>query len=194
VKGFFQNIWSQIKELWQAIESTFDEVVTVIESILDLKTIVTEELNTFITTAREALKDTSDFAERVKTLKQRLVRADVAFQIFDDIRTGALKNFIETQIGDLQTEVGNQFSEVSAVIQGIGAAKPRGTGLLTKIVDAVKAIEKGWKVVAFIVHALTGLTPVLQAFQAKLSEYEGIILPQDSPRRFLTETYSKRVR
>ena len=172
--GFFQGLFHQ---------STF-----VIDQIEQVKSEVKSEFHTLIEAAKEATKDSADFVDRAKHLKSHLIRADLVFKLIDEIRTGELKKFAVDTMQELDGDVAATLTEVINTGRSIGVLKTQ-----SSFVTTLLKILGIWLQIKKIVVTLHNILPVIEQVNAKLKEFEGIILPQKSKRTLETATYYKRV-
>jgi hypothetical protein len=150
----------------------------VINEIENVKSEVKTEFDDIITQAKDLTKESKDFADRVHNLKSKLVRADLVFELLDEIRTGELRNFAVNSYNDLNTNFAQTLQEVIATGQSIGTLRSA-SGLISTLAKILGV----WIQVGKIVHTLRNVLPVIQQVEAKITKFEGIILQQTNRRK-----------
>lgn len=186
--GFFDNLWGKIGELLNYLQSLAQAVIDQIELTVNVKAVVQEDMKALVEEWKLATERSLDFADRVKNLRAHAIRADTIFEFVDDIRTGALRDWVETEIGSLQSTFSSTLEEISTIGSQLHILRNPATGLINWIV----AIRKVWVMIDAVVQALHKFTPILQEINDKLATYEDVIMPQTNPRIRLKKTISAR--
>jgi len=183
--GFFDDLTNWWDDTWNSIVGQFDGIVEAVEEVLNIKEIAIEEFDAVIEEMSEVAKGSEDFAERVRTLRGKVVRADVAFQLIDDIRSGQLRQFLKI-FQDLKVTFDSGFQEVLEAGRNIGLVKSTPTGgpaqVLSKVLDVIHGICKGYKILAVTAHAMHEFVPIIKEIREKLDGYEDIIMQQGNQR------------
>jgi hypothetical protein len=186
---------SLLDNIWNAVTGFLSEIESSVSDVLNIKEIATEELSSLLKDLNNATKGLKDFEHRVKTLRGRVIRADIAFKLIDEIRTGELRDFVTNTLGDLRQTILSSLEEGIAAGQQLRVVKSGGpVNLVKSIIDLIQKVYKGYAIVTAILHALHQLVPIVHSITQKLEEFEGIVMPQNSDRSKVTESYYKRKR
>jgi hypothetical protein len=189
--GFFDKIHAFI----QWIEDAWNGIVALVEDLVDIRSIIEDDFNATVATFKDLTQETQDFAEKITTLKRRVIRADEIFQLIEEIRTGELKEFLVDTLGELKGETQNAFNDALSAGQSLGAFRTGQLGSPNAVVEFVKRIVTVAALLAKFVHALKAIQPALEKINQKVAEFEGIILSQSRPKVKVTDPgyhYSRR--
>lgn len=184
----FDEFWNKLGQFFQGIK---DEVVTIIsgvfgeiENVLSLKSILQEDFNNLVEKLKEITEDSTDFADRVKKLRGKLIRAEIAFEFVEDIKTGKIKDLID-ELVEVKDNVASNLDEAVSSAQKIGAIKATGFGKV--IVEVFHKVTEVYTIVVKFVHACQTLVPIFEEIAGLLERYESIVLQQKNPRKSVTE-------
>jgi hypothetical protein len=186
--GFFGDFWNKISEYVHYLELLGKEALLLVGVILDIKAEVNADFEGLLQELKDALQESTDFAQRVKTLRTHAIRADIVFQFIEDLRTGELKKFCVDTLGTMHSDLAHTMDEIAAAGSSLKILKNPGVGVL----NFLSKIITIWSAIATIVKALHGIVPVVKAFADKLAEFEGVIMKQTNPRIRLKKTISAR--
>jgi phage-related protein len=178
---------SFLDDLFSFFQGLFQQSNIVINEIESVKGEVKADLDGIIQTAKDLTKSSQDFANRVKHLKRHVIRADIVFEFIDDIRTGKLRDFAVDTYNDLNADIAQTLQEVIATGKSIGLLKTQ-SGFIKTLLKILGI----WLQIAKVVHSLRNILPVIQEVQQKIERLESVIMPQNSPRTYVTEHYRKR--
>jgi hypothetical protein len=188
--GFFQSIWGNIKEILLWLEFLVDQIGAQIILIDTIKGLVKSDLQEIITELKGIVEDEQNFVERAKNIRVHVVRADLVFKLWEDIRSGELKTFYLEEIVPLEHTILGAIDNFLQTGQQVGVLKTRGPG--GAIIDFIHKIATAWAQVLVVVGILKGVVPIVKQIRAKLSEIESIIMQQGNPRIRLKKTISAR--
>jgi hypothetical protein len=184
---------SFLDDIFNAVANFLGEIESAVTDVLNIKEIAQEELTTLIADLTKATSSLKDFEARVKTLRGRVIRADIAFEFIDEIRSGELRDFVTTTLTDLKSTVLSTLDGVISAGQEFKVVKQSGPiNIVKSFIGLIQKIYKGYAIVASLLHALHQIVPIVEKISAKLETFEDIILPQDSVRTVVTDTYRKR--
>lgn len=174
--SFFSDIKAAILDLLSSVEQTVSDV-------LNIKEIAQEEFKQLEADFDEATKDFEDFEERVKSLRTKVIRADIAFELVDNLRKVNFRSF-KDQIAELKTSVLDNVGEFVKEAQDVGAAKTVGPiTAVSKIIGFIRGIGTAWKLIAFVTHALRAIPPIADQMVKELHRLESIVMQQTKPER-----------
>jgi len=182
-----------LDNIWNAVTGFLAEIESAVTDVLNIKEIANEELTALLAELDEATKSLQDFEHRVKTLRGRVIRADIAFKLVDEIRTGELRAFVTNTLGELKSTILTTLQEGIDAGQNFRIVKSSGPINLVKgFINLIQKVYKGYAIVTVVLHSLRAIVPIVHSIAKKLEEFEGIIMPQNSARSRTTETYYKR--
>ena len=184
---------SFLDNIWNAITSFLSEIESSVTDVINIKEIAREELASLLKDLKDATKGLEDFEQRIKTLRSHVIRADVAFKLIDEIRTGELRDFVTNTLEDLRKTILTSLEEGIQAGQDLRVVKSSGPiNLVKSIINLIQKIYKGYAIVTAILHALHQIVPIVHSIAQKLEDFEKIVMPQDSARSKNTLTYYKR--
>jgi len=185
---------SFLDNIWNSITSFIGEIESSVTDVLNIKEIATEELAALLKDLEAATRGLKDFETRAKDLRHHVVRADIAFKLVDDIRSGALRDFVTNTLGDLRKTILSTLEEGIAAGQEFRVVKSSGPiNVFKAFINLIQKVYKGYAIVTAVLHALHQIVPIVDSISKKLEEFEGIIMPQTSRREKESVTYFKRV-
>lgn len=189
---------SFVSRLWADFLHTIAEIFDISAGIITLKARIHKDLEDIVLVAKGIYADEQAFLDRAKHLKKHVIRADVAFEFVNDLRSGKLKDFVFRDLVFAQSAVADAFDEVVNELDSIrkdvpGAGKVFNFALFEKYVQGARAIYQGYEIIQTITNTLRDLKPVLQEIRDVISRYEGVIMPQNSRRHtiYLNESKSR---
>jgi hypothetical protein len=178
--GLFSSIWGNIQQILLWLEYLVDQIGNQIVLINTIKELVQTDLHEITLELQGIIDDEQNFVERAKNLRRHCVRADKVFQLWEDIRSGELKEFFLEQIKPIESQLVTAFDDFLQSGQQVGAFKTVGPG--SAIINFVHKIVVAWSQVLAVIGVLKGMLPLVKAIRAKLSEFESIIMQQGNPR------------
>jgi len=190
--SLFGSFFGKIADLWNWITETGTAIYSDVELIVNLKSVIADDFTQLIDQFRELTADQQDFADRVKNLKHRCVRADVIYEFINEIRTGELKQFLVDQLDSLRLEWTGSIDDAVQWGQSAGLIKTGQLGTTNPVLKWIQAVLKIVVSISALVHALHGIVPVVQALKDKLDQFESVIMKQNNPRIRLKKTISAR--
>jgi CHAD domain-containing protein len=174
IKNFFKGLWSGITSLFSAADTTF---VGVFEFIDKIETAV----NTSKTTLEELKK--FDFDPKFKTRVVSIPRAIEAFQqLWDEITKDLLEKF---------HQLANQFQywrgkfESPTPTEGAEAAAP----ITAKLQDLHTMLQQ----IGDSLQTIIDIENIVTDVKTRIETLDDLFLPQNKPRKWLTEPTYKRV-
>ena len=190
--GIFGDFFGKIADLWNWIVQVGQAIYSDVNLIVNLKSVIADDFKALIDQFRTLTAEQKDFADRVKNLKSKAVRADVIYEFINEIRTGELKTFLVDQLDSLRLSWTGDIDDAVAWAQASGLVKSGQLGTTNPVLKWIQAILKIVVSIAALVHALHGIVPVVQALKDKLDSFEKVIMKQNNPRVRLKKTISAR--
>ena len=172
----------KLRAIWQWIMDTVNGLIEEIGELVDLRAIITEEFQEIIDDVKELTEESGDFAERLKTLKTKVIRADLIFQFLEELRTGELRDFFVIELQSIRDSATSSIEQALSDGEELGIIKPGSFGSTNPILKVVRAIINAFRDVAKIVHALRAVEPAVRRIKDKLLEFEDIVMRQDRPK------------
>lgn len=187
-KGFFADFFPKIQEYIDYVSTVVKTCLVLVETILNIKAEVKQSFTGLVQEFRDALKESTDFADRIKNLRSKAIRADVVYQFIEDLRTGELKRWFEELVETFHSELSATFDAIAADAIALKIFKNPASG----VVKFLAGIAQIFIMIDKAVKVLHGLLPVVQALGQKLAEFEKVIMKQNNPRIRLKKTISAR--
>jgi hypothetical protein len=192
-KGFFGDFFGKISDIWHWITDTADAVINEITLILTIKSVISDDFQSIINDMKELTAESEDFANRVKHLKTKVIRADVIFEFIDEIRTGELKRFCVDELQALQSGFSSAVSDALAAGQGAGIIKTGTLGTTNPVVKFIKATTQIFVMIAKFVHGLDALRTFVKDIKDKLESFEKVVLQQNNLRHSVDGRHRTRI-
>jgi hypothetical protein len=189
----FGDFFGKIADLWNWITQIGQTIYSDVNLIVNLKSVIADDFAALIEQFRHLTAEQQDFADRVKNLRTKAVRADVIYEFINQIRTGELKTFLVDQLDSLRLSWTGDIDDAVQWAQASGLVKSGQLGTTNPVLKWIQAVLKIVVSIAAIVHALHGIVPVVQALKDKLDSFEKVIMKQNNPRIRLKKTISARV-
>ena len=187
--GFFQKIGALI----QWITDTAQAVIEEVQLILAIKSVIQDDFQSIVNDLRDLTAQEQDFAERVKTLRSKVIRADVIFEFIDQIRTGDLRKFCVDELQALQTGFKSSISDALQAGQNVGIIKSGQLGTTNPVIKFMNALVSVYSAIAAFVHGLETLKGVVHDIKEKLDSFEKVILQQNNPRHSVDGKHRTRI-
>lgn len=179
-KGFFGNLWDQVRQWVAWAEALIGAIIDQTELILQAKELVETDLAQALEAIRTATEVADDLEEKIKTLKKRVIRADLIYQLIDDLRTGALKDLFVDDLQTVKDDISGFLSDASAAISN---ASPSITKSKSNVIlDILHKVFQVWAVLGRIAQFLQKVQPVIQDITDLLKKIDDIILEQNRPK------------
>lgn len=184
-----------LHDFLKSLESFGENLLEEAGKVTAFKEIFHEEFIQLIDELKGAIGDANEFADRAKHLKTKLVRADIAFELINDIRTGKLFKFIHEEMEKLRSVFLESAEEFLTSIQKVKTSEAvTQVGKFKDILDFVRKVRAIYGKLAILVHTLRNLVPIVKEIREKLMHYEDIILPQNTDRHYIGVAYQVRTR
>lgn len=192
-QSFFGDFFGKIADIWKWITDTASAVINEINLILSIKSVITDDFQSIINDMKELTAEQVDFADRIRHLKTKVIRADRIYQFIDELRTGELKKFCVDELQALQNSFGSAVSDALAAGQDIGLIKTGTLGTTNPVIKFIKAVTSVFTRVAAFVHGLDALKNVVKEIKAKLESFEDVILQQNNVRHTVDGKHRTRI-
>jgi hypothetical protein len=190
--SFFGNFFGKLADLWNWITQVGQQIYSDVELIINLKSVIADDFQNLIDQFRTLTAEQQDFADRVKNLKSKAVRADVVYEFINEIRTGELKRFLVDELDSLRLSWTGDINDAVQWAQASGLVRSGQLGTTNPVLKWIQAVLKIVVSITALVHALHGIVPVVQALKDKLDSFEKVIMKQNNPRIRLKKTISAR--
>lgn len=202
LSGIFDDLTAGLKswfdDLLTELNDGVDNIIAEANDIFRVKNQVKNDLQDLQEAVTKIYAQVAASRETFGNLKNKMVRADKAFDLIHDVFSGELKKFVVDEFGQVHKTIVDSLEEVHKAASLFSSQKTRTAagipGVFAKFVLVLNRVLKIWQSIARIVRILHEVIPVLEAFAKKLENFEKIILSQKSKPKYVNVRYRFRTR